>query len=169
MNQSFVYSWRNKIDNRLYVGYHTGALNDGYICSSKVFLKDYYNNPDNFERYIIATGSKEKMAALETKILLAVDAAGSMDFYNQHNNNAGARGWNYTHFAKTKEKIRAKAIGRKPSRETRAKMSMARQSYKLSPESIEKTRVAHIGSKRSEECRAKMRLAWEKRKQRKLE
>jgi hypothetical protein len=109
------------------------------------------------------------MAALETKILLAVDAAGSMDFYNQHNNNAGARGWNYTHFAKTKEKIRAKAIGRKPSRETRAKMSMARQSYKLSPESIEKTRVAHIGSKRSEECRAKMRLAWEKRKQRKLE
>jgi hypothetical protein len=169
MAEAFVYSWRNKITNRLYIGYHSGHVNDGYICSSKIVLKEYNENPDNFERYIIASGSKEKMAALETNILLAVDAAGSMDFYNQHNNNAGARGWNYTHSAKTKEKIRAKAIGRKLSRETRAKMSMARQGHKLSPESIEKTRAAHIGSKRSEESKAKMRLAWEKRKQRKLE
>ena len=36
-----------------YIGKHLGSINDGYICSSKMMLRDYKKNPDHFKRRIL--------------------------------------------------------------------------------------------------------------------
>ena len=68
MKEAFVYSWKNKTTGKIYVGWHKGFEYDGYVCSSKVLMEEYTANPDNFERFIIAHGTAEDMAALETAI-----------------------------------------------------------------------------------------------------
>lgn len=87
MPEAFVYSLRNKENNRLYVGYHKGEVDDGYICSSRVVLEEYKTDPNKFERFIISTGTVEDMQNLESLILNFVDAANNVEYYNQHNNN----------------------------------------------------------------------------------
>jgi len=87
MHEAFVYSWRNIITNQLYIGWHKGDVNDGYICSSKIVLQEYKNNPTIFERYIISRGTRDQMVSLEATLLKAVDAKNNNDYYNQHNGN----------------------------------------------------------------------------------
>lgn len=153
-HEAFVYSWRNKTDGRLYVGYHKGTPTDGYVASSKIFLKEYHANPDNFERFIIAEGTLADMRVLETKILQGVNAADSNDFYNQHNNNS--KNGVISHSLKTKNKIAAKAKGRVVSEETRKKMSESHKKrwangYQHSSEALAKMLAVHLGAKRSKE------------------
>ena len=85
MPEAFVYSWKNKTTGRLYVGWHKGSTEDGYICSSRILKEEYEKDPNNFERYIIASGNCKDMVALECAILISVDAKNNPDFYNQHN------------------------------------------------------------------------------------
>lgn len=42
MAESFVYCWTDHKRSKLYIGYHKGSPDDGYVCSSKRMLK---NNP----------------------------------------------------------------------------------------------------------------------------
>jgi hypothetical protein len=162
MSEAFVYSWRNKADDRLYIGYHKGQPTDGYVASSKIFLKEYRQNPANFERFIIGEGTISDMRSLETKILQSVNAADSDEFYNQHNNNS--KNGVVMHSLKTKKKIAAKAIGRVVSAETKLKMSLTHKArwaagYKHSPEAKAKMLAVHLGAKRSEQSKARMRAA----------
>ena len=69
----------------LYVGYHKGSQNDGYICSSKWMLEEYKQRPENFTRMILAEGTAEDCHALEVTILKTADAMHSDRFYNQNN------------------------------------------------------------------------------------
>ena len=85
-NEAFVYCWKDKLTNKLYIGYHKGDQNDGYVCSSKVMLVEYNKRPQDFIRSIIATGSKKDMIELETIILQVWNAASNSEFYNLHNN-----------------------------------------------------------------------------------
>jgi hypothetical protein len=85
--EAFVYCWTNTQNNRIYVGVHKGTPNDGYVCSSKVLLKEYKQSPQQFTRQIIATGTLSNMRALESAILQSVNAANNPHYYNQHNNN----------------------------------------------------------------------------------
>lgn len=85
MKQAFVYSWRNKTTNKIYIGWHKGCEDDGYVCSSKVLMEEYQINPQNFERFIIAHGTSEDMKLLESSILKNVDAKNNSEYYNQHN------------------------------------------------------------------------------------
>ena len=87
MFEAFVYSWRNTITNRLYIGWHKGDVDDGYVCSSKVLMEEYLENPSIFERYIISRGTRDQMVMLEATLLDAVDAKNNKDYYNQHNGN----------------------------------------------------------------------------------
>lgn len=72
--EAFVYSWRNKETGRLYIGWHKGSPDDGYVCSSKILREEYEKDQSKFERFIIARGTAEDMVALETAILKSVDA-----------------------------------------------------------------------------------------------
>jgi len=86
-NNAFVYCWTNTQNNMLYVGVHKGTPTDGYVCSSKIMLKEYDQSPHVFARKIIAFGSLADVRALESAILQSVDAANNPQYYNQHNNN----------------------------------------------------------------------------------
>ncbi|NDG32596.1 hypothetical protein EB118_21300, partial [bacterium] len=63
---AFVYCWTNIENNMIYVGVHKGTPDDGYVCSSKVLLKEYSHSPQKFTRNILATGTLSDMRALES-------------------------------------------------------------------------------------------------------
>jgi len=58
--EAFVYIWTNKTKNRKYIGYHKGALDDGYISSTSNdnFWIDF--DYDEFEREIIFEGTRDE-------------------------------------------------------------------------------------------------------------
>lgn len=122
--EAFVYCWTDHQTNKLYVGYHKGTVDDGYICSSKIMLKEYENRPKDFTRQIISTGSSEEMRILECKILQSVKAHLNEDFYNQHNGNG--KFVCLSHSEKSKQKISQSNKGSKRSEETKQKMREAR-------------------------------------------
>ena len=131
MSQStaFVYSWKNKISGKIYVGYHKGTPIDGYICSSKILLEEYAQNPNNFERFIIASGTVEDMVALESAILKAANAKNDPTFYNMTN---GDRYFcNKGHTEETKDKISKANSNRVLSEQSRKNMSEGRKGKKF--------------------------------------
>ena len=85
--EAYVYCWTDWSNQKLYVGWHKGSLDDGYVCSSKIMLEEYYKRPKDFTKQIIATGSAENMSAFETILLQTVNAKENSTFYNMHNGN----------------------------------------------------------------------------------
>lgn len=83
--EAFVYRWTDHGANMLYIGYHKGNVDDGYICSSKYMLSEYKIRPTDFTREIISLGNHIDMRALEDKMLVEVDAARNPKYYNKHN------------------------------------------------------------------------------------
>jgi len=80
ISESFVYTWINVTNGRMYIGYHKGNPDDGYISSSK--NEDFWNDLDsgNLKRQIIAQGTKEDCYSLETKLIQTI---GLKNLYNQ--------------------------------------------------------------------------------------
>lgn len=85
MYEAFVYCWTDNKTGMLYIGSHKGATDDGYVCSSKTMLHEYYKRPEDFTRQIIAEGSYEDIRKFEYKILDSVNAKHNIAFYNKHN------------------------------------------------------------------------------------
>ena len=86
MADAFVYCWTDIKESKLYVGWHKGTPDDGYVCSSKVLQEQYIKRPNDFTRTIIATGTVSDMVSLESAILKADGAATNHNYYNMHNN-----------------------------------------------------------------------------------
>jgi len=84
--EAFVYLWVDKSSDRKYLGKHVGSPGDGYVGSGKEFLAQYDQRPDDFERTILAYGSKQEMHELETMLILQLGAAESPMYYNMSNN-----------------------------------------------------------------------------------
>ena len=87
---AYVYKWVYKPNLNWYVGSRTAKnanLDDGYICSSKIVKPLILENPDDWERSIVATGTKEEMRELESEVLTLLDAANDPRSYNKHNQN----------------------------------------------------------------------------------
>ena len=53
MKYGFIYVWRDRKNNRYYVGSHWGTEDDGYICSSRWMRRAYSRRPKDFKRRII--------------------------------------------------------------------------------------------------------------------
>lgn len=85
MNEAFAYCWTDHLTNKLYVGWHKGQPDDGYVCSSKYMKEQYLKRANDFTRQIIAIGSSKDITKLETAILQSVDAKNDSQFYNLHN------------------------------------------------------------------------------------
>jgi predicted transcriptional regulator len=84
---SFVYRWTNKTLNKIYIGFHKGTEDDGYICSSasKKFWEDFNNPAYVWQREILYKGIMKECQEVERKLLDELDVT-SEDVYNQRNN-----------------------------------------------------------------------------------
>ena len=144
--EAFVYCWTNHSTEQLYIGYHKGSPEDGYVCSSKSMLEDYIKDRSVFSRQIIATGTKEDCIALEKAILMSVDAKHNDAFYNKHNGNGNVAvppGPHIGQFAGEKNPM----YGKKHTPATIIKMSENRKGkgrQPKSPETREKMRQAAL-------------------------
>ena len=84
---SFVYRWTNLTLNKIYIGWHKGTEDDGYVCSSasKQFWNDYHNTSYKWQREILFKGTMPECQLLESKILDSLDIT-SNNVYNKRNN-----------------------------------------------------------------------------------
>ena len=69
---SFVYCWTDHLTNKLYVGFHKGTPDDGYICSSKYMKKEYKERPFDFTRQVLTIGNYEDCRNFENVIIQAM-------------------------------------------------------------------------------------------------
>ena len=85
---SFVYKWIHLPTGKWYIGSRTAKgchLADGYISSSQLIKPLIKQNPTEWKREIIKTGSPEEMIKLETTLLESLDAKHNPMSFNQHN------------------------------------------------------------------------------------
>lgn len=152
--EAFVYCWTDHLRNMLYIGYHKGSLDDGYVCSSKLMKEQYKERPSDFTRQILAQGSVEDMHALERKILVSENAQNNASFYNRTN---GTGTYNIKeHTEETKRKISKINKGRIRSEEHKRKVSEAQKGKPKSEETRRKISESAMGKPKSEETRRKL-------------
>lgn len=159
--EAFVYCWTDKSNNKLYVGSHKGSIDDGYVCSSKIMMKEYNKRPQDFSRQIIAEGNLEDIRKLESKILQSVSARINEDFYNQHDNDGFYfEGWKKGQFTEEhRRKMSLAAKKRVRSKEHLEKLHAGRRSSKNSAEHSAALIASRLGSKHTEETKNKMKEA----------
>lgn len=84
---SFVYRWTNLTLNKIYIGWHKGTEDDGYICSSASSqFWDDFNNPNyKWQREILHKGTMPECQLVESRLLDSIDIT-SDTVYNNRNN-----------------------------------------------------------------------------------
>jgi len=164
---SFVYRWTNKTLNKIYIGFHKGTENDGYICSSasEKFWSDFKNQDYIWQREILHKGVMKECQQFESKLLDELDVT-SESVYNQRNNlmfNLDDEVRNKLSKAAKKrnqdpayiEKLRqaSKNLWKDPAHRERMRLKQTGKS--VSEETKQKIREANLGKKQSKETIAK--------------
>ena len=74
-NDAFVYQWVNLTNGKIYIGYHKGDVNDGYISSSHntQFWDEFNNCKNKWKREILFLGSKDDCLRYEQELLRKID------------------------------------------------------------------------------------------------
>ena len=82
---SFVYKWTNLTLGKIYIGWHKGTEDDGYVCSSSsnIFWDDYNNLEYKWQRDIIYKGTMRECQILESKLLDKLDVTSTL-VYNKN-------------------------------------------------------------------------------------
>lgn len=127
---SFVYCWTNTTLDKIYIGWHKGTEDDGYICSSSSsqFWEDFRNENFKWKRDIIYKGTMAECQLLESQMLDSVDIT-SDKIYNNKNNLM----FNLTE--EVKAKLKLAAIKRGENVEYRiAQAERTRASWAANPE-----------------------------------
>ena len=161
----FVYIWRDRRDNRYYVGSHWGSVDDGYVCSSSWMNKAYANRPEDFKRRIleVVTTSRTDLLQAEQRWLSMIKpqerkiryynlCLSVKDLWHQHDDRREQVG----------SKLSESNRGRKHSEETKKKIAARKLGRKLTEEHKEKIRVNHKGTAGltySEESRKRISIA----------
>jgi hypothetical protein len=182
---SFVYKWIHLPTGKWYIGSRTAKgchPEDGYISSSQLIKPLIKQNPVEWKREIIKTGSPEEMIKLETTLLESLDAKSNPMSFNQHNGDGKFTRTGVLVSVETRKK-QSESIkkvhpnrgkpspnrGKIASEETRKKQSESKLGKKRKPfteQTRDKIRQAKLGSNNpsygktpSEETREKLRQA----------
>jgi uncharacterized C2H2 Zn-finger protein len=67
--EAFVYCWSDLKTSKVYVGYHKGKIDDGYVCSSKDMNIQYKLRTTDFVRTILFQGSTKESYIFEQAII----------------------------------------------------------------------------------------------------
>jgi hypothetical protein len=147
MTEAFLYKWHDKANDMFYVGYHKGRPDDGYICSSKYMKPEYEKRPQDFERTILLYGESKYVREMESRYLVAVDAAKDKTYYNKHNTYPYFTTCGYVTSEETKKKLSIIGKTRVFTEQHRQRLSEASKGHKRG-----------LGAKRTEEVKRKMGL-----------
>lgn len=164
--EAFVYIWKNLVNNNIYIGYHKGAQDDGYVCSSasERFWNDFNDPAMQWEREIVFEGSQHECLEYEQSLLKEIDIR-SDSYYNN------ARGSSVIFTDEIREKIRQHHLGgssgmkgKTHSEETKGKQRKALLGRVFTQEHLEKLRKPNLDSSKkrgpkSEEHKQAMREA----------
>jgi hypothetical protein len=182
---SFVYKWIHLPTGKWYIGSRTAKgchPADGYISSSQLIKPLIKQNPTEWKREVIKTGSPEEMIKLETTLLESLDAKHNPMSFNQHNGDGKftRTGVKVSEDTRKKQSESIKKVhpnrgkpspnrGKIASEETRKKQSELKLGKKRKPfteQTRDKIRQAKLGSNNpsygkspSEETREKLRQA----------
>lgn len=150
ISNAYVYKWVHLPSGKWYIGSRTAKgchPDDGYITSSKLVKSLIKQNPSEWTREILKTGSPSEMILYETSLLESLDAKNNLDSYNQHNGDGKFTRTGVTVPMETRKK-QSEAIkgdrhpnkgkpspnkGKKASEETRKKQSQAKIGKKRPP------------------------------------
>lgn len=171
ITHAYVYKWTELSSGRWYIGSRTKIgchPDDSYICSSKVVIPLIKTNPAGWKRDILCIGHPMDMLALETNLLLLVDAKNDPLSYNMHNGDGkftslgrpctfkGKKLGPQSAEAKMKRSIALK--GKKHTAEHRANNSAAQKGREPWNKGKTGLQVAHNkGTRMSEEQKQKIR------------
>jgi hypothetical protein len=182
---SFVYKWIHLPTGKWYIGSRTAKgchPADGYISSSQLIKPLIKQNPTEWKREVIKTGSPEEMIKLETTLLESLDAKHNPMSFNQHNGDGKftRTGVKVSEDTRKKQSESIKKVhpnrgkpspnrGKIASEETRKKQSELKLGKKRKPfteQTRDKIRQAKLGSNNpsygkspSKETREKLRQA----------
>lgn len=153
----FVYIWRDRKNNRYYVGCHWGTEDDGYICSSNWMRMSHKRRPQDFKRRIVAKIFTDRKDLLE-------EEQRWLDMINEdkikpHNNKP--RYYNLRlkadfNFWWADEERRKEVISKCHPPSQREKMSKIMTGRIVTEETKEKLRQINLGKKLSEETKKKI-------------
>ncbi len=182
---SFVYKWTHLPSGKWYIGSRTAKgcyPEDGYISSSQLIKPLIKQNPTEWKREIIKTGSPGEMIKLETTLLESLDAKSNPMSFNQHNGDGKFTRTGVVVSEETRKKQSESIkkvhpnrgrpgpnLGRTFGEETRKKQSEAKVGKKRKPfteQTKNKIRQAKLGSNNpsygktpSEDTKEKLRQA----------
>lgn len=141
LTTGYVYKWTNLINGKMYIGSHSGK-NPWYKGSGKLFIRAWkLYGIENFHRDILYVGPNYH--EVEEAILQVLNVQNSNCYYNLKNTCHNMSGYKHSFETRkkiassltgrargplsvqTKEKLAAKAIGRKRTAESIAKSSAA--------------------------------------------
>ena len=162
---SFVYKWIHLPTGKWYIGSRTAKgchPEDGYISSSQLIKPLIKQNPTEWKREVIKTGSPEEMIKLETTLLESLDAKHNPMSFNQHNGDGKftRTGVKVSEDTRKKQSESIKKVhpnrgkpspnrGKIASEETRKKQSESKLGKKRKPfteQTRDKIRQAKLGS-----------------------
>lgn len=151
---SFVYRWTNKTLNKIYIGYHKGTEDDGYVCSSasEKFWNDFDNPNYIWEREILHKGLMKECQEVENAMLNELDIT-SENVYNQRNNLM------FNLDDEVRNKLSEAAKKRNQDPEYIEKLRQASKNLWKDPAHRERIKQTHTGKAVSEETRRKLREA----------
>lgn len=155
---SFVYRWTNLSLDKIYIGWHKGTEDDGYICSSASakFWEEFNNKNYKWVRDILFKGTMKECQLLESKILDELDIT-SDKIYNNRNNLM----FNLTD--EVREKLKASAIKRgEDPKYRKAQAERTRLNWENNPDRRKLQSEKAKQQKVTEETKNKIRLARQK-------
>ncbi|XAO54378.1 homing endonuclease [Yersinia phage vB_YenM_P8] len=159
-----VYQITNKINNKIYIGVHkTDNIDDKYMGTGKLILKAHKKyGIENFQKDIlfvfdsINESENENLAFAKEADLVDQEFVNRPDTYNIDLGGRGGRGRSASVRKRISDAQRGKP-GKKPSKESRLKMSLAHKGKKLSEEHKIKIGNAGRGKKRPESANEAVR------------
>lgn len=120
MKEHYVYCTTNILNNKKYIGSHSGHINDDYLGSGVILKKSIKKyGKSNFIKQILWCGPKEHMRDMETYWCEYFDVSNNILFYNRTNKGTGySYGTPNTKLSETRKLMNIQAWNKGLTKET---------------------------------------------------
>jgi hypothetical protein len=147
MKEHYVYCTTNIINNKKYIGSHTGHINDDYFGSGVILkkaIKKY--GKCNFVKVILWCGPKEYMREMESYWCEYFDVANNILFYNRTNKGTGySYGKPNTKLSEVRKLMKIQAWNKGLTKETSESILIQSEKQKGKPSGMKGKTAWNVG------------------------